>query len=269
MRAKRSVLHSTMEKTFIDLNEKFPEYPHAPCVEAIIDIRVEPENLPEEQSLKTLLQSSANGYAFANSIQAFNQQITFTQEQPQSPTVQWLGLQLRSKDQKYVAQFRRDGFALSRLQPYENWTNLLEEAMRLWKPYADFVRPKQVNRLGLRYVNVIEPNFPLQQPADFGDYVYITLPTPEDFDCPITSFLHQQTMQVPGHPYAINIIKTMRPSRPPMIGFGFILDIDVATTQPFPFDNTDLRKSLNEMRWLKNKVFFGSITDTSKRIFSR
>ena len=42
---------------------------------------------------------------------------------------------------------------------------------------------------------------------------------------------------------------------------GLILDIDVFMQNPFEYDETRIKKCLEEMRWVKNKVFFGSLTD--------
>jgi uncharacterized protein (TIGR04255 family) len=38
------------------------------------------------------------------------------------------------------------------------------------------------------------------------------------------------------------------------------LDIDVHNTVPFEINTAEIEKRLGEMRWLKNKAFFGSIT---------
>jgi len=46
-----------------------------------------------------------------------------------------------------------------------------------------------------------------------------------------------------------------------------ILDIDVSTTQGFGMDESLLLRRLIEMRWLKNKVFFGSIPEEALQNF--
>jgi hypothetical protein len=47
-----------------------------------------------------------------------------------------------------------------------------------------------------------------------------------------------------------------------------ILDVDVFTTQPLEPKLGTLEERLTEMRWLKNKVFFGSVTSSAIRSFS-
>ncbi|MFZ2798653.1 MAG: TIGR04255 family protein, partial [Syntrophorhabdus sp.] len=64
------------------------------------------------------------------------------------------------------------------------------------------------------------------------------------------------------YPYNVNIIKTIQPStKPNEEDLGLIIDIDVFTTKKLPIDCDILLGHLEEMRWLKNKVFFGNITE--------
>ena len=74
-------------------------------------------------------------------------------------------------------------------------------------------------------------------------------------------FFHQDNLLVTGHPYVINIVKTVQPPQGAgSDGGGLILDIDVFTTEPFEERANAIDKRLAEMRWLKNKVFYSSLT---------
>jgi uncharacterized protein (TIGR04255 family) len=80
--------------------------------------------------------------------------------------------------------------------------------------------------------------------------------------------MHHDVLAVPGHPYAINIIRTIQPSTGNGgAGTGVILDIDVFTAQEFEPDEGKLVHRLLEMRWLKNKAFFGSVTEKALERF--
>ena len=43
-------------------------------------------------------------------------------------------------------------------------------------------------------------------------------------------------------------------------GISIILDVDVFTMQPFQLNQPAIENRLTEMRWLKNKSFFGTMT---------
>jgi uncharacterized protein (TIGR04255 family) len=83
---------------------------------------------------------------------------------------------------------------------------------------------------------------------------------------PFHGFMHHDVLAVPGHPYAINVIRTIQ-TPPNTDASAVILDIDVFTLQPFQFREAILEERLPEMRWLKNKVFFGSVTPKALESF--
>ena len=66
---------------------------------------------------------------------------------------------------------------------------------------------------------------------------------------------------VPGYPYGINTVRMIEPLQDLRSGVAILLDIDVFTSQPFELRDNAFEVYLAEMRYLKNKVFFGSVTD--------
>lgn len=257
-----------MNELVINLDEKFENLPKAPIVEAVIDIKAMPVERPEEQALRSFVEGEFADYKFLNSQREFQYRAEFSANTlPNQVTrdLGWKGLQFQSKDQKYIAQFNRDGFALGRLQPYESWEKLSREAKRLWSGYARFLKPQQIDRVGLRYINRIQLPF---GEVNFEEYLRVSPSTPPELDFPISGFMHQDSVVVPNNPYAINIIKTIQPPNLMAgIGLGLILDIDVTTTQFFENDDVKLEAHLSKMRWLKNKVFFGSVKPRSLEMF--
>lgn len=256
----------SMSAFVIDLNERFETLPKAPIVEAIIDIRAVAPVQNNEADVKEFVAENFGEYQFLDSQRAFEIQMHFAPNVFPNPTSQdmgWKGCRFRSQDQKYIARFDRDGFVLSRLEPYESWDIFLKEAMRLWSGYAEFLNPQQINRIGLRYINRIQ--LPMGD-LDFESYIQVS-PSPIELDFPVSGFMHQDSVVIPDHPYGINMIKTIqRPNPATNLGLGLILDIDVYTSAPFD-QGIDIEKCLAEMRWLKNKVFFGVVTPKSLEMF--
>jgi uncharacterized protein (TIGR04255 family) len=217
--------------------------------------------------LKNFVQEKFCNYQYKDSLRAIQYQATVSPNQPPSQTIQdmgWSGVRFQSEDQKYIAQFNRDGFALSRLEPYQSWDMFQAEAMRLWDGYAESVKPTQIHRVGLRYVNLIQLS---AGELNFGEYLDLAPSTPKILDLPVSGFFHLNVVVVPNYPYTVNVIKTVQPPPTAGAGNGLILDIDVATTRPFDYDDTKLKNHLAEMRWIKNKVFEGAITQKSKEMF--
>ena len=202
------------------------------------------------------------------SMNAVRQEITFgVRIEPKAATQElgWRGLRLQSADQLHVAQFNRDSFVFSRLQPYESWEHLEKEAMRLWQLHFKIAGPTEVQRLGVRFINRIAMP---PQATRFEDYIEPHPQTPRELDLPFLNFLHKETLLVPERDYGINLTKTLQLAQDRKVeGAGIILDIDVFTTQPFVIDHAELERRLTEMRWLKNKAFFGTITAEALEAF--
>ena len=259
-----------MSKLTIDLDEKFENFPHAPIVEAVIDIRASTSTMPAEDTLKAELSQRLEDYEFLDSMQnvRIQQHISIKSSGDAEPLVSevtWKGLRFQSKDKKHIAQFNRDGFVFSRLQPYLSWEQLFEEGMRLWAVYAELTKPVEVGRIGLRYINrILLP----EGEVLLEDYLKSSPQPPIGLELPFVGFLHQDTLAVPGYPYAVNIIKTLQePAADHPQRSGLIVDIDSFTTDTCAPDELLLKKRLMEMRWVKNKVFFGSFAENAWKLF--
>ena len=259
---------STLQAVDIKLDEKFENLPRAPIVEAVIEIRARATKALEETSLRTAIEPKLAGYVFLDSLREFHSEVKFEGGKPPIQKVSdvgWKGVRFRSSDEKHIAQFNRDGFVFSRLEPYLTWEELESEGKRLWNIYKDFAQPVEVQRLGLRFINRIK-----LPPGEllFEDYIQPAPSSPHGLELPFHGFMHKDTLGVPGHPYAINVIRTIQQLNGGVDGgVALILDIDVFTTQVFDLDDTVVQRRLLEMRWLKNKVFFGSITAKALEMF--
>ncbi len=245
----------------IDITERFPHLPNAPIVEAVIDIRGRAGAPWEESAIREKLKAELPDYPQASSHREFRHEVKMVPgQEPQQTVIDlgWKGVRLQSTDKLHIAQFNRDGFVFSRLHPYESWEQLIREAMRLWKIHREIGRPSEVQRLGLRFINriLLPPKY-----VDFEDYLKAPPKPPDGLDLPFHGFFHNETLAVPGYPYAINIIRTIQQPQPPDHDrIGIILDNDVFTVGSFEFQQEILEHRLAEMRWLKNKAFFGIIS---------
>jgi uncharacterized protein (TIGR04255 family) len=245
----------------IDVTEPFPYLEQAPIVEAVIEIRTRVESPWEESALKEQLKAKLLGYPKIFSQSEFRHETKMKPGQPPEQILHslgWKGLRFQSADGRYIAQFNRDGFIFSRLRPYESWEQFKEEAMRLWMMYTDLAKSLEVQRLGVRFINRIA--LPVGE-VRLENYLRVPPQPPEGLDLQMMSFFHQDNLSVAAHPYLVNIVKTVQPpQRPGSDGGALILDIDVGTTESFQQAGAAIDIRLAEMRWLKNKIFYSSLT---------
>ncbi len=256
------------QKSIINVEEPFPHLPRAPIVEAVIDVQARATISWEEATVRPFVERKLAGYRFLDFQREFQHEFKLEPGKSADQVLRDLGLKgvrFRSSDEKHIAQFNRDGLILSRLEPYENWAQLVAEGQRGWSVFRELALPAEINRIGLRFINRIKlPSGDLV----FDKYIKPSPEHPVGLDLPFYGFMHQDTLAVPETPYVVRVIRTIQPPAGlPGSGAALILDIDVFTVPGFSPSEDDLVNYLSEMRWLKNKAFFGSVTETALETF--
>ena len=201
----------------IDVTEQFPHLPHAPIVEAVIEIRARAEVNWEERAVTDWLKPKLSDYPRVGSQNEFQHEVSFgpgKQPEASQQDLGWKGLRFQSENQPHVVQFNRDGFSFSRLRPYDNWEQLRTEALRLWGIYADLARPTETQRIGLRFINRLA--LPVSE-TRFEDYIEPYAQPPRNLDLPFFGFFHQDTLAesaAPGRlPRSHRLRRRMEPQR--------------------------------------------------------
>ncbi|MBI5307980.1 MAG: TIGR04255 family protein [Planctomycetes bacterium] len=258
---------SLASKFRINTAEIFPRLTKSPIVEAAIEVRAQAKITWDEPLVTEQLKTKLPDYPNTQSQREFKSTLEFGIGKKAKGDVLdmgWKGLRFESADKLHIAQFNRDSFLFSRLQPYDSWEQFCDEGLRLWQLYMNLAKPTEIQRVGLRFINRME----LSQDEQMEDYLQILPQKPQGLDIPIGSFFHHEVLNVPDYPYAINIRRTIQPpNKATDKKIGLILDIDVFTIQPFEPKIGIIGQYLAEMRWLKNKVFYGNITPKAREAF--
>jgi uncharacterized protein (TIGR04255 family) len=263
------ILGGIVDEIKINLSERFEHLANAPIVEAVIEVRAQTQTPWEEPLVSEKLKPQlAKDYPELASQNRVHQQVTFgagNNFEAKQSDLGWRGLRFQSADKQRIAQFNRDGFTLSWLKPYKDWELFRGEALRLWNIYTKLSQPTEAQRLGLRFINQFE--LPVRD-VKFEDYINPHPTAPRGIDFPFQNFLHQDTFVVPGYTYVINLVKTVIPPQDSQTeGVKLILDIDVICGYPCEPRGQEIESRLNDMRWLKNKVFFGTVTEKALKRF--
>jgi len=176
-----------------------------------------------------------------------------------------IGVRLHSADEKYVAQLTTEGFTLSRLAPYESWESLIAEAKRVWQVYRTCVKATRIQRTATRFINNLL--LPIH-PGDRFEKFLTGLPVmPPDYPQTVSSFL--QRFVVSDAPSGATAILTQALDQVTTAGpLPVILDIDVFRETRFPADGPDVWAYLTDLRELKNRFFFGALTDAAMELYA-
>jgi uncharacterized protein (TIGR04255 family) len=248
----------------INFSEKFPSLTNSPILEAVIHWDAPTSKSLEQTSLKEKLTNSLPDYPIIQPQYGVEVKIDTPIDMPQFlQKTQWSGFRLENISQNYVAQFNNTGIAFSRIKSYEGWENFKNEALRIWNTFVELAEPETTRRLGVRFINRIL----VKQDESISTYLKSEPYRLSGLEISPKSFFYQDTYQVAGYPYQINLVRTIQPNQ---TGSGseqaLIVDIDVFTNEVSSIQE-DLNKQLAEMRWLKNKIFFSNITDTALNNF--
>lgn len=240
----------------------------APITEALIDIHVEQQAGLSFEMLQQAFNKIGVGYYVKGPIShgTFVGQFSLDgQQQPQaSMQAELVGLRLHSADEKYVAQCRLGGFTLSRLPPYEDWESLLQETKRVWSIYCELLKPMCITRLATRFINNLR--LPIENGESFQVYLKKFADVPDEAPQAMASFFQNFKLVDITEDAYVNLILALDS----LASDGtapVILDIDVFTSKQMSPASDEVWGVLECLRNLKNKCFFGSLTDRAVELY--
>jgi uncharacterized protein (TIGR04255 family) len=239
---------------------------NAPIKEALIDLRTREHRDLEMHQLERIRSRLEPDYVKKGPIVELRTDITVSKEGRSvgETKSRELGIRLHSRDEKYVAQFSREGFTFSRLVPYETWGKLVEEAQRLWAVYVECVHPEAVNRVAARFINNLQ--LPMQPGEHFEEYLTTPPQVPAALPQHVLEFL--QRIMIHDTNTGLRAIVTQLlqggvwNDRVPVI-----LDIDVFCQFELAPEAPDVWSYLEKMRDFKNRVFFESLTEKAVELY--
>lgn len=165
---------------------------HPPVVEAIYGLQaVTPADLEQESVMERLKASVPEGFKVQVAMDHVNIELKRDGDGPVEPkhTQLWSGARLISNDEKVVAHFMRFGVFVSFLA-YRSFEEARPLVQQLWDTYARAFTPQWVNRLSIRYINILKLPFENGQ-VNLEKYFRVNLKFPEELTATMDHF-HQQ-----------------------------------------------------------------------------
>jgi uncharacterized protein (TIGR04255 family) len=256
-----------------------PQYGKPPITEAILDIRVEPRPGVSAIEIAEGFRAVEREYPNRQELppMSIEQEWEWTAAANQPPRLKAApvlgGFRYESADRRRIVQARREGFVFSLLPPYTSWGEFSQEARRVWEVYRATWRPKQINRIALRYVNHLnfgEKEVELASSAPDRPFVplheYLTMVPHEDVEqrTPNLQYSHLGMTLLFEQPdiEAIAVINhAMVPPLPPF-AISVLLDIDLYRQNlDWKADDAErLWNALETLRVRKNELFRACLT---------
>ena len=238
----------------------FPHLKNAPIAEATVELRVASATTFPDGAYHAFRDRLSNEYPGHSNIRFIAPSIKLEDaaEVEARITSSVVGVRLESTDKKTVVHAKRDGLAVSRLAPYTSWDQLSATLRQLWPIYVDLFAPREVVRLGTRYINHIalppEDNVDLDEVFTAGPKVPPSLPQS------LSQYSTRLVLEMPEHNALVVIVQGI--GLPPPTGAGpnvAGLDIDALNETHFAPDSADIWHQLEHLHAVKNIAFFGSL----------
>lgn len=179
-------------------------------------------------------------------------------------------MQFLHKDKIAFIQVSPDILTINHFRPYQSWKKFLKLITKAFKAYIDVVKPKSIQRIGLRYVNVIkikEKNFKSED--YFKIYPFIHKDLPQDFG------LFNLRLHLP-YENQTELLKVELsddyPSRDQEGSeFNILLDLDYHLNEPqkVPLGFEELQKWLEIAHNRIEEIFESSLTEKTKKLFGK
>jgi uncharacterized protein (TIGR04255 family) len=239
-------------------------YKNAPITEAIVSIKVVQRADFSFPLLESIFREDLEKYPIRSELFRAHGEIKFGDGVTSLAEKEPQGYHYSNIEKNYILQCMIDGFALSRLAPYENWTAFSEEAKQLWETYNASLNPIAIKQLSVRYINKINvpaENFKL--PTYFRTYPELSSELPQE----LHGFFLQLQAPLPRLDAQININQAIvTPDSDEVV--SIVLDIDLASALSKSYQEEDIWNRFSELHDEKNRIFEACITDETRRLFN-
>lgn len=245
-------------------------YKNAPIAEAVIELRVHPQESFKHSALNTL--ATALKAEFPKQVPMRLVRMGFALPgQPDggvnlSSSDQPVGVRLTNSDESRVLQVRRDGMAYSHMPPYTEWTIFRSEAQPLWERFRSAFPEAKLARCGLRYINRVDvpgttvelhdyfrlyPEVPRELPQQDVVGMVMNLQMPQlDLECMAVINQAQTDPAKPGH-------------------LSFVFDVDLFRQGVEAWTDSEAWDFFDKLRTRKNEIFEACITDRMRELIDR
>ncbi len=234
----------------------------APITEALLDLQVQFGRELEVDELLPIHDRVRSQYPTRKQRVQLEARFDVQSRSAIHPEVKPVGFFFWSTDERQAIQARIDGFAFSRLRPYQSWQSLRDEARRLWAMYREAAQPRTISDATLRYINRIE----LPRPLEFEDYLATFPRLGAGYPNALTGYLMR--IVAPYRQATVSVTQTIDEAGVTDATVPVILDILVHRKTDVPAVSDDACwTTFEDLRSIKNEVFFGSLTDKADNLF--
>lgn len=244
-----------------------PHYKNAPIREAVVDIEADSSLGIDFEKLRAIHRQIITEYPreetrhLSEGLFQFGPEIKATAQQKPWALLFWNTLN------NQVVQARLNGFSFSRLEPYEDFDHLKNEARRLWDIYREVARPTKVRRVAVRYINQLNLPGNRVDPEDYlNAYPYVSERLPDALRSIGPFLMNLQLLQDDLKGVLVFNQALTAPKKPNTV--SIVLDFYLSVSDPPVTNEEELWEFFEKLRQRKNEYFEAFITDKTRELIS-
>ncbi|MCR5569125.1 MAG: TIGR04255 family protein [Paludibacteraceae bacterium] len=169
-----------------------------------------------------------------------------------------------SSDQKRRVEISNDTITYIDENEYGGWCPFVESISWLLSAIEPYMSNFVVNRTSIRFINKFELD-DFKNPEDYFNVV-ISSANDSSFKYPFVQYGFRYTITVPNS--EIYSIINHNVDNPIPNKYLYIFDIDVLDRQNIQYDVDLIRKTADNLRSIRNEMFFCSITEKTKKLWN-
>lgn len=243
------------------MNSKI-KYKNVSLKESVLDVRVSLHDGFDFQQLADLVEKYQEDFPQKQVQTQFETGFKVEEGQPSVSNTLYKknGFILKNKKGDRALQLRLDGFTFSKLHPYNGWDKFTGEAYGLLNEYLDAIKPLNITRIALRFINEIKIPLPIESLENY----FNTFPIiPNKLTILPNKFLFQFSFE-DSNAKDISAIVTQAVKQKTKEFLPYIFDIDVFKEKAISSDIAKIKKEFISLRKFKNFIFEESLKEKAK-----
>lgn len=244
-----------------------------PIIEAIIEFRFKPAATSTLEQLSRF--SKRYKAVYPKCAEVFEQMVQFN-VQPGSDvqtdaatSSRAIGFRLENFKGDRVIVSSIDRLVISIKSPYPEWPTLKDHALEIYNDYCGLLSAQLLTRVGMRFINHLD--IEVVEGFDFDHYLRTmpSLPVFEGIPNSLVSFNTEVTIPFEKEKCYATVRQSFggQDSKKDSNSVVLIFDSDVYCEIDTPMTEEEIDNLLENMRDIKNRLFFGSLTDKAMEAY--
>lgn len=169
----------------------------------------------------------------------------------------------REPDNKSVVQVGATEFDFSCLPPYPGFETFLGESRRIWERFRETSPEVTIDRLALRYLNVIELPNPV---GEISDWLTVGPTIPSAFPQTVAGLYLQLELPFPDRLTRLLVTEAMGEVTSESVQ-TVLLELDLMREDSVPQSDEEMWAYFGSLREIKNVVFEACLTPRTRELF--